>query len=88
MNKVHISFQDGFIENQNDPSTAVLKYDISSGMFQLSFESYAKIKCHMNFDTYPFDTQLCNFVITSEKNLTYQENSLKFKRHKCEKANK
>ena len=41
-------------------------------MFELSTESYAKIKCDMDFSKYPFDTQRCPFVITADKNLTYQ----------------
>lgn len=71
-----IVFQDGFLEYQNEPSSASLKYDVSNGMFQLSFESYAKIKCQMDFALYPFDTQRCTFVITPDKNLTYQGDSL------------
>ena len=41
-------------------------------MFLLKTKSYAKVKCDMDFGIYPFDTQKCNFVITPDKNLTYQ----------------
>ena len=41
-------------------------------MFQLSFDSFAQIKCQMDFSLYPFDTQKCPFAITLDRNLTYQ----------------
>ena len=69
--------QDGFLEDQNKPQHN-LKYDIRNGMFELSTESYAKIKCPMYFSMYPFDRQRCPFVITAEKNLTYQEEKNNF----------
>ena len=49
-----------------------LKYDMREKMFTLNTESYARIKCDMDFEMYPFDTQMCNFVIIPDKNLTFQ----------------
>ena len=49
-----------------------LKYDVGDGMFLLHTESYAKVKCNMHFDMYPFDTQKCSFIINTHKNQTYQ----------------
>ena len=49
-----------------------LKYNVRDGIFTLTTESYAKIKCGMDFSMYPFDTQNCSFVINPVKNLTYE----------------
>ena len=38
----------------------------------MNTESYGKIKCNMDFGSYPFDTQRCKFIITPDKNITYQ----------------
>ena len=72
-------FQDGFLLDQDQPATKGkrdLKYEMGQGIFLLSTESYAKIKCDMEFALYPFDTQRCTFVLTPDKNLTYQEHNL------------
>ena len=71
--------QDGFLLDQDQPATKGkrdLKYEMGEGIFLLSTESYAKIKCDMEFALYPFDTQRCTFTITPDKNLTYQEHNL------------
>ena len=49
-----------------------MKYDMREKLFSLNTESYARIKCDMDFDLYPYDTQMCNFIIVPDKNLTYQ----------------
>ena len=49
-----------------------LKYNVGDGMFTLSTESYAKIKCEMDFSMYPFETHNCSFLIHRVKNLTYE----------------
>ena len=63
--------QDGFLQSQSKPKD--LKYDVKTSMFELNTESYAKIKCDMDFSMYPFDSQICPFVITADQNQTYQE---------------
>ena len=67
----HLSSQENFLVSQD--KTQDLKYDVRSSMFEWSTESHAKIKCDMDFSMYPFDTQRCPFMITADKNLTYQE---------------
>ena len=57
-----------------------MKYDVRGSMFEWSTESHAEIKCGMDFTMYPFDTQICPFVIIADKNLTYQEIISKFQK--------
>ena len=67
--------QDGFLKDQSKPGLfggRNLKYDVRDGAFRLQTESYAKVKCKMTFGEYPFDTQYCPFIISPQRNLTYQ----------------
>ena len=67
--------QNGFLHEQGKSPTdgkRDLKYDVADGMFTLSTDSYAQMKCDMKFSLYPFDTQRCPFAITTKRNLTYQ----------------
>ena len=69
-------FQGGYLREQNVPSPegkTKLEYDIQYGTFKLVSESYARVSCDMNFNAYPFDTQICNFTIVAWDNTSYQE---------------
>ena len=66
--------QEGFLDDQSQPASKGdrgLKYD-RDGMFLLFTKSYATIRCEMDFQPYPFDTQKCMFVLLTAQNLSYQ----------------
>ena len=69
-------FKGGFLEEPEKEGTAGnrnLKYHVSNGQFTLFTMSYAKLECRMYFGYYPFDSQKCDFIIGSFRNLSYQE---------------
>ena len=46
---------------------------MNEGKFQLWTSTFARIKCHMDYTLYPFDSQECVFQMRSvTKNLTYE----------------
>ena len=50
-----------------------MEYDVKTGTFSLEMECHADVKCLMNYELYPFDTQTCKFALkSSTKNMTYQ----------------
>ena len=50
-----------------------MKYDVKTGTFSLEMECHADVKCPMDYELYPFDTQTCKFALRSAtKNMTYQ----------------
>ena len=67
----------GFFEEPEKEGTAGnrdLMYDVINGTFTLFTKSYAKIECNMGFGEYPFDTQMCSFIMQVFKNASYQVN--------------
>ena len=68
-------FQGGFLADPSKSGTSgqrSLTYDIQNGTFKLTTLSFAKINCEMDFIIYPFDTQICQFVLLPSKNSSYQ----------------
>ena len=61
------SHRRGVIDGKN-----LLRYDGEVGIFQLLSVVYAIINCPMEFRLYPFDTQTCQFVVSTEKNIDHQ----------------
>ena len=50
-----------------------LMYDVADGTFLLKTFSYVKTRCPMNFRLYPFDTQICEFKMSTKKFMSQQE---------------
>ena len=48
-------------------------YDVADGTFLLKTFSYVKTRCPMNFRLYPFDTQICEFKMSTKKFMSQQE---------------
>ena len=71
---VVVSHQGGFLEEQDRAGTAshrALYYSVESGRFSLYIVSHAEVKCEMDFDFYPFDTQKCQFRMSSTADLEH-----------------
>ena len=47
-------------------------YDVADGTFLLKTFSYVKTRCPMNFRLYPFDTQTCEFKMSTKKFMSQQ----------------
>ena len=64
----------GFLEEQDKPGTAShrsLYYNVSTGFFSLYMVSHAEVQCEMDFTYYPFDTQKCEFRMSSTADSRY-----------------
>ena len=66
------------MEDPDKPATSgyrQLFYDVRNGKFDMWTVSFAKINCNMDFGSYPFDIQNCEFIMYLAKNSSYQETS-------------
>ena len=69
------TLQGGYLHEPEKPGTAgnrLLWYDVADGSFWLAMFSYGKIHCPMDFTFYPFDTQMCKFVMHGPRNASFE----------------
>ena len=55
-------------------------YDVADGTFLLKTFSYVKTRCPMNFRLYPFDTQTCEFKMSTKKFMSQQVQTISLDR--------
>ena len=70
--------QTGFLADQNKEDLVgkrLLKYDVDDGTFLLTAVNFATIHCKMSFRLYPFDTQICLFLMGIDKDMSQQVKS-------------